>query len=119
MLAEDRFEDRGPLGSLGRALDHARRSYPNLSLTELTTVIVIAENQGLTVTSLALVCGFTVATASRTVRGLAEPGSPGVLPPARGLARLLRGPDDDRSRHAFLTPEGERLCIRLGRILAC
>lgn len=118
MLAEERARDSGPVAALGRALSFARRTYPDLSLTELVAVVAIAENPGLTISSLALVCGCTMATASRTVRGLAEEGTSGVLGPARGLTRLMRGPTDDRSRHAFLTPEGEMFCIRLGRIIS-
>lgn len=39
--------------------------------------------------------------------GILVDETPGALAPARGLTRLMQGPSDGRSRHAFLTPEAK------------
>jgi len=103
--------------SLMKALAHLRDRFSTLTLTELTTLLAVAENQGVTVTGLADLCGYTIATASRTTRGLAAPDMPGALPPSRGLVTLRRGPHENRYRYVFLTPEGLELCREVDRIL--
>lgn len=103
--------------ALGRTLGLARRNYPDLSLTELVSLAAIARQPGLTMSSLAAICGYTCATASRTVHGMADSDASGALPPARGLVRVMRGPTDDRSRHVFLTHKGEEFCLGLASAL--
>lgn len=103
--------------ALARALAFARRTYSDITLTELLTLFTIAENEGVTVCGLARLCGFTEATASRTIRGMAPLDMPGALPPSRGLVQLRRGPTENRSRHAFLTRAGRDLCAQFDRII--
>lgn len=86
-------------------------------MTELTVLLAVAENEGLTMTGLALLCGFSAATASRTARGLAPAEMPGALAPFRGLLVLMRGPHENRFRHIFLTPRGRALCREMDHIL--
>lgn len=101
------------ISALWRALELARLRQPGLTLTELRTLLAVERDEGLSVASVARVCGFTSATASRTLRGLAPADMPGALNPARGLVHLVRGPADDRSRFAFLTPSGRGFCGEL------
>lgn len=103
--------------ALWSALDFACRAQPNLTLTELRTLIAVAREEGMSVLSVARVCGFTGATASRTLRGMASPDAPAALKPGRGLVVLMRGPDEERSRFAFLTPAGRAFCEELARRL--
>lgn len=85
-------------------------AYGDFSLNELATLLAVCEHEGLSVTSVARVCRFTEATASRTIRRLAPSDMPGALRPARGLVTLARAPNDNRSRYVFLTPAGRALC---------
>jgi DNA-binding MarR family transcriptional regulator len=94
------------------------QQFEDFSFTELVTFLAVAEHEGLSVSSVARVCRFTEATASRTVRRLAPADMPGALPPARGLLTLARGPNDGRSRYVFLTPAGRRLCRSFDAIIA-
>lgn len=101
-----------------RMLRHLRERHAGFTTTELMTLLAVAENEGITVKGLSQVCGFTMATASRTARGLASADMPGALAPYRGLTVLMRGPHENRFRHLFLTPAGRALCRELDTILA-
>lgn len=92
--------------------------FNDFTLTELAVFVAVVENEGLTVSSVARLCRFTGATASRTIRRMAPPELPGALPPARGLLTLARGPHDNRSRHVFLTSYGRQLCDAINAIMA-
>lgn len=116
MSADGHVDPPGPLADLGRALAFARARHADITLTELTTLIAVAEHQGITVSSLARLCGFTTATASRSLRSMAPETMPGALGPKRGLVQLMRGPRENRSRHAFLTPAGIDFCKQIARI---
>ncbi len=96
--------------ALAAIVDLLNARFPDFSLNELTTLLAVCEHEGLSVTSVARVCGFTEATASRNIRRLAPGDMPGALPPARGLLTLARAPNDNRSRYVFLTPQGRALC---------
>lgn len=96
--------------ALAAIIDLLSDSFADFSLNELTTLLAVCEHEGLSVTSVARVCGFTEATASRNIRRLAPDDMPGALHPARGLLTLARAPNDNRSRYVFLTPRGRALC---------
>jgi len=96
--------------ALAAIVDLLNQRFADFGLNELTTLLAVGENEGLSVTSVARVCGFTEATASRNIRRLAPGDMPGALPPARGLLTLVRAPNDNRSRYVFLTPQGRALC---------
>lgn len=98
---------RNALAAIVSLLDEA---FDDFTFTELITLLAVCEHEGLSVTSVARVCRFTEATASRTVRRLSPADMPGVLPPARGLLTLVRAPNDNRSRYVFLTARGRALC---------
>lgn len=104
-------------GTLMKALACLREGHPGLTFTEIVTFLAVAENEGVTISGLARLCGYTIATASRTARSLTAPEDPGALAPYRGLVRLMRGPDENRSRFVFLTPAGVALCHELDRIV--
>lgn len=117
-MSADREIFQGHRGTLARTLAHMRQTYADITLTEIVTFLTIVENEGVTVSGLARLCGFTEATASRTIRGLAPAEMPGALSPARGLVHLMRGPTENRSRHAFLTPKGRGLAKALDEFMA-
>jgi len=98
---------RNALAAIVSLLDEA---FGDFTFTELATMLAVCEHEGLSVSSVARVCRFTEATASRTIRKLAPGDLPGALPPARGLLTLARAPNDNRSRYVFLTPRGRALC---------
>lgn len=100
-----------------RALTYVRARHTSLTLTELVTLLSVAENEGVTIKSLSQICGYTIATASRTTRQLASADHPGALAPYRGLLQLMRGPHENRHRHVFLTEAGRALCRELDRIV--
>jgi DNA-binding MarR family transcriptional regulator len=107
MPASQFAPSRNALVAIVDLLDEA---YGDFSLNELATLLAVCEHEGLSVTSLARVCRFTEATASRTIRRLTPSDMPGALRPARGLLMLARAPSDNRSRYVFLTPQGRALC---------
>jgi len=113
--------DRGLItregSTLMRALSYVRGQHMSLTLTELVTLLSVAENEGVTIKGLSEICGYTMATASRTTRQLASPDHPGALAPYRGLLQLMRGPHENRHRHVFLTEAGLNLCRELDRIV--
>jgi len=98
------------LEPLLRALLELREQHPDMTLTELIALLAVAVNPGVTVRSAGRICGFKEATASRALRRMAPEKMPGSLGAQRGLVQLMQGPLDGRTRHAFLTPMGERLC---------
>jgi len=104
-------------GALMKALACLKARNPGLTFTEIVTFLAVAENEGVTISGLAKLCGYTIATASRTARSLTAPEDPGALAPYRGLVRLMRGPDENRSRFVFLTPAGVALCRELDGII--
>lgn len=106
---------RNALAAIVSLLDE---TFGDFTLTELMTLVAVCEHEGLSVLSLAKVCRFTGATASRTARRLAPVEMPGALPPARGLVTLVRAPNDNRSRYVFLTPRGRSLCQVIDAIIA-
>lgn len=108
---------RREASALMRLLRHLRARYEGLTLTELITLLAVAENEGVTVNGLAQLCGYTTATASRTARGLAPAVMPGALAPFRDLVVLMRGPHENRHRYVFLTPRGRALCEDIDRIV--
>ena len=69
----------------------------------------VAENEGINVTDLARLCRVTEATASRSARALAAPGTTGALPPSLGLLELRPDPYDGRGRLLYLTATGRKL----------
>ena len=117
-MSADREIFQAHRGTLARTLAHMRQTYADITLTEIVTFLTIVENEGVTVSGLARLCGFTEATASRTIRGLAPAEMPGALSPSRGLVHLMRGPTENRSRHAFLTPKGRGLALALDEFMA-
>lgn len=106
---------RNALAAIVTFLDEA---FGDFSLTELSALLAVCEHEGLSVSSVARVCRFTEATASRTIRKLAPTDLPGALPPARGLLTLARAPGDNRSRYVFLTPRGRALCQVLDAMMS-
>jgi DNA-binding MarR family transcriptional regulator len=92
--------------------------FADFSFTELTALLAVAEHEGVSVSSVARLCRFTEATASRTIRRLAPEDMPGALAPARGLLILARAPNDNRSRYVFLTPRGRALCRAFDAVIA-
>lgn len=99
--------------TLSRLLLDLRADFSMLSLTEVVTLLAVAENEGVTVNGLGQLCGYTVATASRTARGLTAEDQPGALAPYRGWLQLRRGHDENRRRYIFLTPAGVDVCRRI------
>lgn len=115
MPASQVAPSRNALVAIVDLLDEA---YGDFSLNELATLLAVCQHEGLSVSSVARVCRFTEATASRTIRRLAPSDMPGALRPARGLLTLARAPNDNRSRYVFLTPEGRALCETFDMLMA-
>jgi len=106
-----------PRNALAAVVGLLNETFESFSLTELSILLAVCEYEGLSVLSLARVCGMPRATASRAIRRLAAPGTPGALAPARGLVALVRAPNDNRSRYVFLTARGRGLCETIEGVL--
>jgi hypothetical protein len=100
------------------ALEQFRAVHPGANLTQILAWLYIAENEGLTVTELSHALGTTVATASRTVRGLYPQGHPEALAPALGVVEPRLDPAIPNARLLYLAPEGVRLGRRIDELVA-
>src|SRR5215217_4375573 len=70
------------------AIEAFRRLDRGISLTNVLVFLYVAENEGLSVSELALASQLTSSTASRSVRSLGRRGARGALPPYLGLVEL-------------------------------
>jgi DNA-binding MarR family transcriptional regulator len=95
--------------SVLECLERCRRLARPMSLSHVTALLYIAENEGLNVTELAEICRTTTATASRTARALMAEGAIDALPPFFGLVEAHANPQDSKGRVLFLTDQGRRL----------
>lgn len=84
-------------------------------ISTVLAFLYVCENEGLSVSELALACGFNKATASRSIRSLASKGTRGALPPALGLVSLTQ---EGRIRSLRLTPQGQALRDRIDAVIA-
>jgi DNA-binding MarR family transcriptional regulator len=99
------------------ALETLRTVDPGITLNNLLVFLYVAENEGLNVSELAIVCGLNKPTASRAARAMASRGEAGALPPYLGLVRLGREGPAKNSRTLRLTAAGEVLCARLEQLI--
>jgi DNA-binding MarR family transcriptional regulator len=104
--------------SVLQSLERLRRLRPELNFMHVITFLYVCENEGLSVSELAQVCGTTRATASRNARGLAERGAPGSLAPWAGWLEARANPADAHGRQLFLTPAGRRLRDEIDALIA-
>jgi DNA-binding MarR family transcriptional regulator len=95
-----------------------RGLHPELTPNAQLSFLYICENDGLNVGALADLCGFSITTASRASRSLAEADAPGSLAPYVGLVELRPDPFDARSRLIFLNGRGKRLRAELDGLIA-
>lgn len=90
-------------------MERMRAQGEGMTFNAMLVWMYVAENEGINVSDLARVCRITEATASRSARSLAAPGSQGALPPSLGLLELRPDPYDGRGRLLFLTATGRKL----------
>ena len=84
---------------------------------DMLAFLYVAENEGLNVKELSQLCRTTLATASRTSRSLAAPGSRDALPPYAGLLETRINVHDRRGRTLHLTDTGRALRDRIDQII--
>lgn len=104
--------------SLLQAVVILRGLHPELTPNAQLSFLYVCENDGLSVSELSALCGFSITTASRASRSLAEAGAPGALAPFVGLVELRPDPFDARSRLIFLNERGKRLRAELDSLIA-
>lgn len=98
------------------ALAEVERVAPGLSLGQLTMLLHVVRREGVRVSDLARLGGWSDSRVSRGVRAMTAAGAPGALAPAHGLVEVLRG-GDARARHLAATPMGAALAKSLVRIV--
>lgn len=98
-------------------LELFRGRSPALWVNNIVAYLYVAENEGLNVKELAHVSRMNEATASRSVRSLAAPGTAGALSPALGLVELYLNPEDGRGRLLHLTDDGRRLRDEIDQVI--
>ena len=94
------------------ALAEVERVAPGLSLGQLTMLLHVVRREGVRISDLARLGGWTEARVSRGVRAMTTAGEPGALAPAYGLIEILRG-GDARARHLVPTSMGATLAKSL------
>ena len=94
-----------------------RGSGVQVTLTQVMAFLYIAENEGLSITELGLVCGTTLPTASRAARSLYPSERPEALPPFLGLVEPHQHPAIAHGRLLHLTGAGEQLRDRIDGII--
>jgi hypothetical protein len=100
------------------ALEQFRALHPGANLTQILAYLYVAENEGLSVTELSYALATTVATASRTVRGLYGPDHPEAVAPAIGLLEPRLNPAIPHARLLYLTREGDKLRHRIDGLVS-
>jgi DNA-binding MarR family transcriptional regulator len=104
--------------SVLQAMETLRALHEELTPNAQLALLYICENDGMSVSELADMCGFSITTASRASRSLAEAEAPGSLAPYVGLVELRPDPFDARSRLISLTAAGRRLRAALDGLIA-
>ncbi|MNX93327.1 MarR family protein [compost metagenome] len=94
------------------ALAEVERVAPGLSLGQLTMLLHVVRREGVRISDLARLGGWSESRVSRSVRAMTTAGEPGALPPAYGLVEILRG-GDARVRHLVPTIMGAALAKSL------
>lgn len=94
------------------ALAEVERVAPGLSLGQLTMLLHVVRREGVRISDLARLGGWSESRVSRGVRAMTMAGEPGSLPPAYGLVEILRG-GDARARHLVPTTLGAALAKSL------
>jgi DNA-binding MarR family transcriptional regulator len=103
--------------SVLESIEHLRSVEPRMNVTEMVVFFYVAENPGINIAELAQVAGLNMATASRSVRALADAETEGSLPPHCGLVDIQPNPDDARGRILNLSEGGRALCRRIDNII--
>jgi len=113
--SEVAFEIRRP-GALLESILLIGAAAPGISMVQTVLLLYIMESEGLRMSRLSSLSGFSMAVTSRNARSLAPPEMPGALSPKYGLVELLVPPDDGAARHILLTEAGQRLRDQLDRV---
>src|SRR3954464_566076 len=103
--------------SVLEAIEHMRSVEPRMNVTEMVVFFYVAENPGINIAELAQVAGLNMATASRSIRALADADTDGALPPHCGLIDIQPNPDDARGRILNLSDAGRMLCRQIDRVI--
>lgn len=98
------------------ALTEVERVAPGLTLGQLAMLLHVVRQEGVRVSDLARLGGWSDSRVSRGVRAMATAGEPGALAPAHGLVEQLRG-GDARARHLAPTLAGAALAQSLIRLV--
>lgn len=95
------------------ALERLRAGGEQLNLTEVLAYLYVCENEGLSVSELALLLRTTTATASRTVASLAEAASAGGLE----LIASRTNEKHAQGRILVLSPRGRRMAEEIDQLI--
>ena len=94
-------------------MERMRAQGEGMTFNAMLVFMYVAENEGVNVTDLARMCRMTEATASRSARALAAPGTEAALPPSLGLLEMRQDPYDWRGRMLYLTALGKSLSTEI------
>lgn len=112
-----RANGAGSINLFSECLHAVTREATDLRLNQLQMFLLVARQEGLTISELTALSGQTAATVSRGIRAMTPMTDPGSLPPASGLVFLAGNPRDGRMRHVLLTDKGRRLHDEIALIL--
>lgn len=99
-------------------LDLIREIHSDLSLVDISVLLLVAEQPGISRSELALQLNISTETASRSLRTFAGPEFKNALHPALGLIEIVTSPDDGLTRRAYLTADGTAVVRKLNAFIA-
>ena len=95
-----------------------RAAHPQMRLSQLLTLLAVAEHPGRTQTELALEVGLTLGAVSRAVDVMGTAGRRDKKgAPPLGWIEAVTDPDDDRNLRVHLLPAGRRLVQAISKEL--
>lgn len=99
------------------ALEVFRGVDAGITTNNIVTFLYLCENEGVSVTELAALAELNPATASRSIRSLAEPEARWALPPYLGLVEVLNYGASRNTKTLRLTPAGAEIRDRINALI--
>lgn len=101
-----------------KAVPMIRLLRPGAGLADITSFLIVCDNEGVSVKQLAYLGGTSTATISRSINYLARSPECASIADHLCLLRLSLHPNDGRRRAVFLTDDGQHLKRDIGALFS-